>query len=275
MRDRTIFARDAARLAACFIACAWGLPGQGLADIVESLLRQPVSEQREAWLGVGYDLTSAAGRFRDWLRAHTASPQRRPESTPATHPRPQQEARPKPQPPSWPAAQAREPAAQRASDRAVTALYDAHYQPLVRLAALLVRDMATAEQVVQDSFVALHRTRRWQDTGVAVSYLHEAVVHRSRLALRRRTAPGAGAAGCPPGGAGGSQRPGGAWQHPAVLTALHALPARQREVLVLRCYAELPEAQVAAIIGISEGAVQGYTARAMSSLRAALEIPGE
>src|SRR6266571_2919161 len=40
------------------------------------------------------------------------------------------------------------------ADRAVTALYSTHYRSLVRLAALLLRDVATAEEVVQDSFVA-------------------------------------------------------------------------------------------------------------------------
>src|ERR1017187_8888411 len=40
------------------------------------------------------------------------------------------------------------------ADRAVTALYAEHYRSLVRLAVLLVRDMATAEEVVQESFVA-------------------------------------------------------------------------------------------------------------------------
>src|SRR5260370_41287822 len=40
------------------------------------------------------------------------------------------------------------------ADRAVTALYSTHYRSLVRLAALLVRDVATAEEVVPDSFVA-------------------------------------------------------------------------------------------------------------------------
>ena len=42
------------------------------------------------------------------------------------------------------------------ADRAVTELYSMHYRALVRLAALLVRDTPTAEEVVQDSFVAMH-----------------------------------------------------------------------------------------------------------------------
>ena len=42
---------------------------------------------------------------------------------------------------------------------AVAQLYAAHYQALVRLAALLVRHSGEAEEIVQDSFVAMHG--RW------------------------------------------------------------------------------------------------------------------
>ena len=73
------------------------------------------------------------------------------------------------------------------ADRAVTALYSSHYRSLVRLAALLVRDVATAEEVVQDSFVAMHGGwRRLRDSDKALSYLRQSVVNRSRSVLRHR-----------------------------------------------------------------------------------------
>ena len=78
-------------------------------------------------------------------------------------------------------------AAEWDAERAVTALYGTHYRPLVRLAALLVRDDATAEEVVQDSFVAMHASwRRLRDTDKALSYLRQSVVNRSRSVLRHR-----------------------------------------------------------------------------------------
>jgi Sigma-70 region 2 len=49
---------------------------------------------------------------------------------------------------------------QRDADRALTAMYGDHYRCLVRLAVLLVQDVTTAEDVVQDSFVALHTASR-------------------------------------------------------------------------------------------------------------------
>ena len=58
------------------------------------------------------------------------------------------------------------------------------------------------------------------------------------------------------------------------MTALRSLPARQREALVLRYYGDLSDAQIAATMGISTGAVRSHAARAMSSLRAAIERDG-
>src|SRR5712692_8046968 len=73
------------------------------------------------------------------------------------------------------------------ADAAVTELYGAHYCSLVRLAALLVHDTATAEEVVQDSFAAMHaRMYRLRDNGTALAYLRAAVVNRSRSALGHR-----------------------------------------------------------------------------------------
>jgi RNA polymerase sigma factor (sigma-70 family) len=57
----------------------------------------------------------------------------------------------------------------------------------------------------------------------------------------------------------------------AVAAALRKLPGRQREAIVLRYYADSSEAEVAAAMGISCGAVKSHTARAMAALRADLE----
>ena len=68
------------------------------------------------------------------------------------------------------------------ADRAVTAIYGSQYRTLVRLAVLLVGDLRTAEEVVQDSFAAMHHTwRRLRSQDAALSFLHRSVVTRSRL----------------------------------------------------------------------------------------------
>jgi RNA polymerase sigma-70 factor (sigma-E family) len=161
--------------------------------------------------------------------------------------------------------------ADRDVDRVLAALYSEHYRPLVRLAALLVRNVAIAEEVVQDSFVAMHaRWRRLGDSDRALSYLRESVVIRSRSVLRRRVP----ADGDPPqlspdrpsAGPGANAR----LDRSAVVAALSSLPPRQREALVLHYYGNLSETQIAAAMGVSMSAVKIHTARAMNALDSVL-----
>ena len=159
----------------------------------------------------------------------------------------------------------------QAAYQAVTALYQAHYAALVRAAALLVGDVATAEDVVQDSFIAMHRAWwRLQDTSRALPYLRRAVINRSRSVLRHRVVAGRHPAMAVPGWPSAEDSALAVVRRSSVLAALGALPARQREVVVLRYYADLSETQIAAALGISAGAVKSHTARAKDSLRAVL-----
>ena len=157
-------------------------------------------------------------------------------------------------------------------DRAVTALYSEHYRSLVRLAALLVRDIATAEEVVQDSFVAMHGGwRRLRDNEKALSYLRQSVVNRSRSVLRHRVVVDRNAPKPPPDMPSAEHGAITLLERSAVVSALRTLPPRQREALVLRYYGDLSEAQIAGAMGISKGAVKSHTARAMIALRSVLE----
>jgi RNA polymerase sigma-70 factor (sigma-E family) len=143
---------------------------------------------------------------------------------------------------------------------------------LVKLAVLLVRDVATAEEVVQDSFIALHAAwKRLGDNEKAVSYLHQGVVNRARWVMRRRATVNKTPPDLTPGLPAAEQEALISLQRSALMSALGALPPRQREAMVLRYYAELSDAQVATAMGISIDAVKHHTARAISSLRAALD----
>lgn len=158
------------------------------------------------------------------------------------------------------------------ADRAVTAIYSEHYRSLVRLAALLVRDVATAEEVVQDSFVAMHGAwRRLRESDKALSYLRQSVVNRSRSVLRHRVVVDRNAPKPAPDMPSAEQGAISLLERSAVISALRTLPPRQREALVLKYYADLSEAQIASAMGISRGAVKSHTARAMTSLRVVLE----
>jgi DNA-directed RNA polymerase specialized sigma24 family protein len=130
----------------------------------------------------------------------------------------------------------------------VAALYAEHYRPLVRLAVLLVSDLASAEEIVQEAFADLHGTwRTLPGPDAGLRYLRRSLIRRSRAVTSQQADPGAG-----------------------LLLALRALPARQREVLVLRYFADLPEAEIAAVTGTRIAVVRTYAARGMSSLRAGL-----
>jgi RNA polymerase sigma-70 factor (sigma-E family) len=155
---------------------------------------------------------------------------------------------------------------------AICELYGTHYRPLVRLAALLIRDTATAEEVVQDSFVAVHFAwHRLRDTDKALAYLRQSVVNRSRSVLRHRAVAEKHAAKLMPDAPAAEQGALTLLERSAVTAALRSLPPRQREALVLRYYADLSEADIAKTMGISRGAVKSHTARGITALRAVLK----
>jgi RNA polymerase sigma-70 factor (sigma-E family) len=158
------------------------------------------------------------------------------------------------------------------ADRVVTEIYHGEYKSLVRLAVLLVHDVPTAEEVVQDAFEAMHTAwRRLRDSEKALSYLRQAVVNRSRSVLRHRTVVDKNAPKPAPDEPSAEQGALALIERSAVVAALRTLPDRQREAIVLRYYADLSEADIAATMGISRGAVKSHTARAMAALKSILE----
>jgi RNA polymerase sigma-70 factor (sigma-E family) len=160
------------------------------------------------------------------------------------------------------------------ADEAVTRLFTAHYRSLVRLATLLLREPGPAEEIVQDAYVALHtHWRRLRDADKALAYLRQSVVNRSRSALRRRVVADryAGTARRLDHAPSAETGALGLLQHATVIAALRALPARQREALVLRYYADLSEAEIAEVMGVSRGAVKSHAARGLTALRQTLE----
>ena len=166
--------------------------------------------------------------------------------------------------------------AMRQACPALADLYDTHHRSLIRLAALLTGDRDAAEQVVEDSFVALDRTRKTlRACDDVLPYLRRLVVDRSRSAARQhRPAGGARSPAC-----GGRDHTAGARQEPrfensAVVRALRALPAAQREAVVLTRYLDLTEEQAAAAMRVSEAALRRSLAAARSALRGVLTRGG-
>jgi RNA polymerase sigma-70 factor (sigma-E family) len=158
------------------------------------------------------------------------------------------------------------------ADEAITEMYHAEYRSLVRLSAVLVGDVSTAEEVVQDSFIAMHSAwRRLHDTDKAVHYLRRSVVNRSRSVLRHRIVADRHAPKPDPDMPSAEHGAIALLERSAVISALRTLPVRQREALVLKYYLDLSEEQVASVMKISRGAVKSHTARAKAALRSTLE----
>ncbi|MDQ3154398.1 MAG: SigE family RNA polymerase sigma factor [Actinomycetota bacterium] len=147
-------------------------------------------------------------------------------------------------------------------------LYRQHRMRLMRLAILLVDEPATAEDVVQEAFTGLHR--HWaglRDEAAALGYLRTAVVNGSRSVLRRRRTA---RAYVPPHNVNARSAESLAMltaEHQAVVTALGRLPPRQREVLVLRYYGSMTEAEIADATGVSRGTVKSTASRALDALQ--------
>jgi RNA polymerase sigma-70 factor (sigma-E family) len=160
-----------------------------------------------------------------------------------------------------------------AEQEEAVALYAAHRLRLVRLAVLLVDDLQTAEDVVQDAFAAfLVRRGELDDQDKALAYLRTSVVNGARSKLRRRRTA---RAYVPPhevprdGTAEGVLL---AEEHREVLAAMQQLGSRQREVLVLRYWSGLSEAEIAEALGISRGAVKSTASRALDALERIMEV---
>jgi len=154
----------------------------------------------------------------------------------------------------------------------VAELFRDHHGELVRLAVLMVGDAATAEDVVQDVYASLHSRAHQHQPEDPLPYVRAAVLNGCRSALRRR-----GIARRVTLVHRASQRHDQTLasaesevilseERRQVLAALSRLPRRRREVLALRYYLGLSEAEIAAVLGISPGTVKSTAARGLAAL---------
>jgi len=140
-------------------------------------------------------------------------------------------------------------------------LFRRRYEPMVRVAFLLVGSRAEAEDVVQDAFARVDL--RWGRMDNPEGYLHRCVVNRSYDMLRRRRL---------------ERRFGrlrrddtSELQADELGDALAALPAKRRAAVVLRYYAGLREREIAEVLGVRPGTVKSMLHRALAQLREEIE----
>ncbi|MFF4714973.1 SigE family RNA polymerase sigma factor [Streptomyces eurythermus] len=156
----------------------------------------------------------------------------------------------------------------------LTETYRAHYRSLLGLAALLLDDTASCEDVVQEAFIRVHSARRRvRDPEKTLAYLRQTVVNLSRSTLRRRILGLKLLSKPMPDMASAEEGAYDQLERRDLIKAMKGLQRRQREVLVLRYFADMTEAQVAETLGISLGSVKAYGSRGIAALRVAMRTP--
>jgi RNA polymerase sigma-70 factor (sigma-E family) len=155
---------------------------------------------------------------------------------------------------------------------ALSDLYRARYDAMVRLATLLVDDPGAAEEVVQDAFVRLGtHWDRVADPSARGAYLRATVVNLSRSRLRRRRVARRLRLAPSPDALAAEHHVMVGEDQRAVLAALATLSERQRACVVLRYYQDLTAPVIAATLGISVGSVKTHLHRGLVALAAQLE----
>jgi RNA polymerase sigma-70 factor (sigma-E family) len=161
-------------------------------------------------------------------------------------------------------------------EESFTAFVRASGERHLRIAVLLTGDWHAAEDLVQTSLVKLYRAWPGVDQvgGDPDAYLRRIIVntHRSWWRARwRREAPTAQLPDTPGRGEDADQRALAV----SIRQALGRLSPKQRAVLVLRYYEDLPEAEIAALLRCSPGTVKTHAHRGLRALRAELGELGE
>ena len=160
-------------------------------------------------------------------------------------------------------------------EQVVARLFDAHYQALRALAHGMLGEASAAEEVASDVFVkAFGGWRRFRSVEHQPSYLRAMVVNECRSRLRRRKV---------------EERVNEASHRSAVvptndidrrlgdldlLAAVRTLPPRQRACVVLRYMEDLPDREIADILGCSIGTVKSQLSKARARLERELSQPG-
>ncbi|GHA75852.1 RNA polymerase subunit sigma-24 [Streptomyces thermoviolaceus subsp. thermoviolaceus] len=157
-------------------------------------------------------------------------------------------------------------------DTAVAALFETHHAGLLRLAVLLGAG-PDAEDVVAEAFYQLQR--RWgriRDKDAAVGYLRGVILNLTRMRFRHlRVVRRHAQQNVEFAEDSAEQHALLRDEHRHVVSALRTLPTRQHQVLVLRYWLDLSEAEIARTMGISQGAVKSHASRGMAKLSSILK----
>lgn len=144
--------------------------------------------------------------------------------------------------------------------------YRDQYATAVRLAWLLTHDHASAEDIAQSAFVRVRP--RLDSITHPEAYLRRAIVNECRDLARRQIRSVAQLRLVSAGVSAFTTD-----QPPELIDAVGRLPYKQRAVIVLRYWADLPEEEIARIIGVRPSTVRSIAARALARLKK--ELPDD
>jgi RNA polymerase sigma factor (sigma-70 family) len=160
------------------------------------------------------------------------------------------------------------------ADRIVADLFATEARSLVRLARIFCDDRDAAEDLVQESFIRLHRSAGTiRNLERAPAFLRSIVINLARDHNRRGLMSLRHKSSMP------RAEPDRGFEDFAVdshddrivLDAVRGLPERQRACVALRYYLELSESETADTLGISKSSVKTHCRRALTALEAAVE----
>lgn len=161
-------------------------------------------------------------------------------------------------------------------DTAWTALVEMHQQPVFRLAYLLLGDADDAEDAAQEAFIRAYRSlasfdatrplRPWLLQIVANTARNRRRSLRRYLAALGRVWQAEGERSMPLG-----ERSGERWEAQTLWQAVRRLGRADQEVIFLRFFLDLGEAETAAALDIAHGTVKSRLHRALGRLRGVVD----
>jgi len=189
-------------------------------------------------------------------------------------------------------------AIKRGDEAAFAAMVDAYSPSLLRTARMFVRDRAVAEEVVQETWVAVLRgIDRFEGRSSLRTWIFRILINTAKTRGQRegRSIPFSAAAHDdeavvdPDRFLGPDHRHAGGWilgpsdwptpedellqgeTHEVILRAIDQLPDAQRAVITMRDIEGLPAEEVVEALGITDGNQRVLLHRARSKVRTALE----
>jgi RNA polymerase sigma-70 factor (sigma-E family) len=156
------------------------------------------------------------------------------------------------------------------SDGEFDAFVGARMGALVRFAYALTGDLGHAEDLAQTALLRVYRRSRRMVPDDPERYVRQAIVNANLSRFRRHRVPES-LVGRPPERAGRTDQESPDEQAQALLRLLAGLSPRQRTVLALRYGADLSEAEIAQLLGVTTGTVKSLASRGLAKLRADLD----